>query len=108
MEEKIEDLEAGYDTLNEMQPDKERKYLERKAGILDKAIATHVRMLPALAKCPTQVTVNRTHYGGDNREPQVGIRGSLQPKKLKLDYSPVEYRRWTAQIKTFFATSNLQ
>ena len=30
MEEKMTEIEAGYDTLIEMQPDDERKYLEKK------------------------------------------------------------------------------
>ena len=34
MEEKIEEIEAEYDTLIEMQPDDERKYLEKKNGNL--------------------------------------------------------------------------
>ena len=38
MEEKMEEVEAGYDTLIEMQPDDERKYLEKKAGISDEAV----------------------------------------------------------------------
>ena len=108
MEEKIEEIEAGYDTLIEMQPDDKRKYLEKKAGISDEAIQTHARILPALAKCPSEVTVNRTHQGGDGREPRVKIRESLKPDKLKLDYTPMEFRKWTAQVKTFFAASNLQ
>ena len=62
MEEKIEEIEVGYDTLIKMQPDEERKYLEKKAGISDEAIATHARILPALAKCPSEVTVHRTHH----------------------------------------------
>ena len=53
MEEKIEEIEAGYDTLIKMQPDDERRYLEKKAGISDEAIQTHARILPALAKCPS-------------------------------------------------------
>ena len=61
MEEKIEEIEAGYNCLIDMQPEDERKYLEKKAGISDKAIQTHARILPALAKCPSEVTVNRTH-----------------------------------------------
>ena len=91
-----------------MKPDEERKYLEKKAGISDEAIQTHTRILPAPAKCPSKVTVNRTHQGGDDKDPQVRIRESLKPDKLKLDFSPMEYRRWTVQIKTFFAASNLQ
>ena len=105
---KIEEIEAGYDTLIEMQPDEERKYLEKKAGILDEAIQMHTRILLALAKFPSKIKVNRTHQGGDDKEPQVRIGESLKPDKLKLDLSPVEYRRWTAQIKTFFAASNPQ
>ena len=108
MEQKIEEIEAGYDTLIEMQPEDERKYLEKKAGISDKAIQTHARILPALAKCPSKITVNQTHQGGNGYDPQIKIRESLKPEKLKLDFSPMEYRRWTAQIKTFFAASNLQ
>ena len=71
----------GYDTLIEMQPDKERKYLEKKNGIAGKAITAHAWILPALEKCPTEVTVNRTMHWGDDKEPQVRI---LKPDKLKL------------------------
>ena len=60
MEEKIEEIEVGYDTLIEMQPDEERKYLEKKAGISDEAIATHARILPALATEATKRTT--THH----------------------------------------------
>ena len=74
MEEKIEEIEAGYDTLIVMQPDDERKYLEKKAGISDEAIITHARTLPALAKCPSKVTVNRTH-------PRRGRQRSASPDK---------------------------
>ena len=78
---KIEEIEAEYDTLIERQPDEKRKYLERKAGISDEAIETHARILPALAKYPTEVNVNRTHNGRDDKEPHVRIRKSLKPKK---------------------------
>ena len=108
MEEKIFEVEAGYDCLIELQPDDERKYLEKKAGISDEAKQSHARILPALARCPTEVTVNRTHQGGEGRDPHIKIRESLKPEKLKLDFTPMEYRRWTAQVKTFFAASNLQ
>ena len=108
MEEKIEEIEAGYDTLIEMQPHDERKYLEKKAGISDEAIQMHARILPALAKCPSEITVNRTHQGGNGHDPQIKIRESLKPDKLKLDFTPMAYRKWTAQMKTFFAASNLQ
>ena len=90
MEEKIEEIEAGYD---------ERRYLEKKAGISDEAIQTHARILPAIARCPSEVTVNRTHTGGDGRDPQVKIRESLKPDKLKLDFSPMEYQKWTRVTK---------
>ena len=60
MGDKIEEIEAGYNTLIEMQPDEERKYLEKKNGIADEAITAHARILHALTKCPTEVTVNRT------------------------------------------------
>ena len=63
-----------------MQPDEERKYLEKKAGISDEAIATHARILPALAKCHSKVTVNRTHHGGDNKDPKVRIRESFKAR----------------------------
>ena len=53
MEEKIEEVEAGYDCLIELTPDDERKYLEKKAAITDEAIQAHARILPALSKCPT-------------------------------------------------------
>ena len=71
-----------------MQPDHERKYLEKKAGISDEAVQLHARILPALAKCPSEITVNRTHHGGNGTDPQPKIRESLKPEKLKLDYTP--------------------
>ena len=80
---KLKELEAGYDTLIEMQPHDEMKYLEKKAGMMDEAITTHARILPMLARCPTEVTINRTHNGGDNKDPQLRIRESLKPVNLK-------------------------
>ena len=77
MEEKIEEIEAGYDTLIETQPEEEIKYLEKKAGISDEAIQMHARILPALAKCPSEVTVNWTHQGRDDKNPQARVRESL-------------------------------
>ena len=68
MEEKIKEIQAGYNTLIEMQPDEERKYLEKKSGISEEAIQMHARILPALAKCPSEVMVNRTHQGGDDKD----------------------------------------
>ena len=55
-----------------MQADNERKYLEKKAGIFDEAIQTHARILPALAKCPSKVTVNRTHHRGTTKSRKSG------------------------------------
>ena len=46
MEEKIEEIEAGYDTLIEMQSEDKRRYLEKKAGLSDEAIQMHGRILP--------------------------------------------------------------
>ena len=51
-----------------MQPDDEGKYLEKKAGISDEAIQMQARILPALAKCPSEITVNRTHQGGNGHD----------------------------------------
>ena len=88
MEEKMEEIEAGYDTLIEMQPDDERKYLEKKAGISDEAVQLHARILPALAKCPSEIAVNRTHHGGNGTDPQPKIRESLKPENCLLYTSP--------------------
>ena len=71
MEDKMLEVEAGYDCLIELEPEDERKYLEKKAGISDEAIQVHARILPALARCPTEVTVNRTKQGGEGRDPQI-------------------------------------
>ena len=56
----------------------------------------HARILPALARCPSKITVNRTYQGGNGTDPQIKIRESLKPDKLKLDFTPMEYRKWTA------------
>ena len=87
MEEKIEEIEAGYDCLIEMQPDDERKYLEKKAGISDEAIQAHARILPALAKFPTEVTVNRTHQGGEDRAANPDKR-KPQTREAKTGFLP--------------------
>ena len=40
----------------------------KKSGISEEAIQTHARILPALAKCPSEVMLNRTHQGGDDKD----------------------------------------
>ena len=88
MEEKIMEVEAGFDCLMELEPEDERKYLEKKKGIADEAIQVHARILPALARCPTKVTVNRTQQGGEGRDQQIKIRESLKPCLLYTSPSP--------------------
>ena len=44
----------------------------------------------------------------ETRDPQVRIREGLKPDRLKMDFTPVEFRKWKARITTFFEVSNLQ
>ena len=34
----------------------------------------------------------------ENKDPQVRIREGLKPDRLKMDFTPVEFRKWKAQI----------
>ena len=66
----------------------------------------HARLLLAIAQCHNPVTAN--HVAQESKDPQVRIREGLKPDRLKMDFTPVEFRKWKAQITTFFKASNLQ
>ena len=106
MEWKAEEMEAGYDRLIELDPDNEKRYLEKKREIIDIAISAHAQLLPAIAHCQNPVTANRVTH--ENKYPQVRIREGLKPDRLKMDFTPAEFRKWKAQVSTFFEASNLQ
>ena len=106
MEIKAEETEAGYDMLIEIEPENEKIFLEKKKEIIDIAVKAHARLLPAIARCQNPVTANRVTQ--ENRDPQVRIREGLKPDRLKMDFTPVEFRKWKAQVSTFFEASNLQ
>ena len=99
-------MEAGYDRLIELDPDNEKRYLEKKREVVDIAVASHAQLLPAITHCQKPVTANRVTH--ENRDPQVRIREGLKPDRLKMDFTPVEFRKWKAQVSTFFEASNLQ
>ena len=72
MEWKIEEMEAGYDRLIELDPDNEKRYLEKKREVVDIAVASHAQLLPAIAHCQEPARANRLTH--ENRDPQVKIR----------------------------------
>ena len=51
MEIKAEEMEAGYDMLIEIEPEDEKRFLEKKKEIIDIAVKAHARLLPAIARC---------------------------------------------------------
>ena len=106
MEIKTEEMEAGFNTLIELQPQDEKRFLEKKKEIIDIAVKAHARLVPAIARCHNPVTANRVTQ--DTRDPQGKIREGLRPGRLKMDFTPVEFWKWKSQITTFFEASNLQ
>ena len=106
MEIKTEEMEAGYDTLIELEPQEEKRFIEKKKEIIDIAVKAHARLLPAIVPCHNPVTANRVTQ--ESKDPQVRIREELKPDRLKMDFTPVEFRKWKAQITKFFEASNLQ
>ena len=103
---KIEEMEAGYDRLIELDPENEKRYLEKKREVVNIAVASHALLLPAIAHCQKPIRANRVTH--EDRDPQVKIREGLKPDRLKMDFTPVEFRKWKAQVSTFFEASNLQ
>ena len=87
MEIKTEEMEAGYDALIELEPQEEKRFLEKKKEIIDIAVKAHARILPVIARCHNPVTVNRVTQ--DARDPQVKIREGLKLDRLKMDFTPV-------------------
>ena len=75
----------------ELEPLEEKRLLEKKKEIIDIAVKTHARMLPGIARCHNPVTVNPVTQ--DSRDPQVKIREGLKPDRLKMDFTPVEFRK---------------
>ena len=69
MEWKIEEMEAGYDRLIELDPDNEKRYLEKKREVVDIAVASHAKLLPAITHCQEPARANRLTH--ENRDPQV-------------------------------------
>ena len=49
MENKTEEMEAGYDALIELEPNEEKRLQEKKKEIIDIAVKAHARILPAIA-----------------------------------------------------------
>ena len=49
LEIKTEKMEAGYDTLIELEPQDKKTFLEKKKEIIDIAVKAHARLLPAIA-----------------------------------------------------------
>ena len=77
MEWKIEEMEAGYDRLIELDPDNEKRYLEKKREVVDIAVSSHAQLLPAIAQCQEPARANRLTH--ESRDPQVKIREGLKP-----------------------------
>ena len=103
---RVRTTQAGYDALIKLEPKEEKRLQEKKKEIIDIAVKEHARILPAIARCHNPVTANRVTQ--DTRDPQVKIREGLRPDRLKMDFTPVEFRKWKSQITTFFEASNLQ
>ena len=80
VERKIEEMEAGYDRLIELDPENEKRYLEKKREVVDIAIAAHAQLLPAIAHCQKPVRANRITH--EDRDPQIRIREGLKPDRL--------------------------
>ena len=91
VETKTEEMEAGYNALIELDPQEEKRLLEKKKEIIDIAFKARARLLPAIARCHNLVTVN--HVTQDTRDPQVKIREGLKPDRLKMDFTLVEFRK---------------
>ena len=45
---KIEEMEAGYDRLVELDPENEKRYLEKKREVVDIAVESHAKLLLSL------------------------------------------------------------
>ena len=69
---KIEEMEAGYDRLIELDPENEKRYLEKKREVVDIAVESHAKLLPAIAHCQRPIRANRVTH--EDRDPQVKIR----------------------------------
>ena len=87
-------MEAGYNRLIELDPENEKRYLEKKREVVDIAVASHALLLPAIAHCQKPIRANRVTH--EDRDPQVKIREGLRPDRLKMDFTPVEFRKWKA------------
>ena len=66
---KIEEMEAGYDRLIELDPENEKRYLEKKREVVDIAVASHALLLPAIAHSQKPIRANRITH--EDRDPQV-------------------------------------
>ena len=86
METKTEEMEAGYDTLIELKPEDKKRLLEKRKEIIN--IAKKCMQGYSIARCHNPITAN-----GVTRKPQVKLREGLRPERLKMDFTPVEFRK---------------
>ena len=89
MEIKAEEMEAGYDMLKDIEPENEKRYLEKKKEIIDIAVKAHAKLLSTIAHCQSPVTANWITQ--ENRDPQVRIREGLKPDRLKCYSCAIHY-----------------
>ena len=101
---KVEDIEYGYNVLIALDPEAEKEYRDFIKSCVDKYVAQVKRAQKALGKATPAAPKPTASKNTDT----VKIREGLKPEKLKLDYTPQEYRAWVAEIKTFFTASNLK
>ena len=54
-------MEEGYDMLIELEPQEEKRFLEKKKEIIDIAVKAHARVLPASHDATTQCRPTASH-----------------------------------------------
>ena len=108
LEEKLSDLEYGYAKYTTEDPDTQPandaniNKMQEEYLVLSNSILEALNIVP-LAAQPRAAAAAAN--GGEAKG--VKIRDGLRPEKLKMDFTPSEFRRWKTKLGGYFTASNL-
>ena len=107
LQEKLADLEYGYSRYTTEDPDTEQANTAHINKIQEEYLVLSDSILAALNIVPLTAAPRAAAQPGGVEAKGVKIREGLRPAKLKMDFTPSEFRRWKMKMAGYFTASNL-
>ena len=107
LQEKLADLEYGYSRYTTEDPDTEQANTAHINKIQEEYLVLSDSILAALNIVPITAAPRAAAQPGGIEAKGVKIREGLRPDRLKMDFTPSEFRRWKTKLAGYFTASNL-